>query len=160
MTSANVIGWREWISFPQLVIPLIKAKIDTSAKTSALHTFDLETFTSDEGVEMVRFKVHPLRKETSVIRSCEARVFDRRVVRDSGGHSESRITIETEIKLGGLSLTTPVTLTNREDMLFRVLIGRRTIQQAQMLVDSAASYLQGRVRKRQYSEYYGELERS
>lgn len=157
MTSANVIGWREWISFPQLDIPLIKAKIDTGAKTSALHTFDLETFTSPGGVEMVRFKVHPLRKQTAVIRTCEAPVFDRRVVRDSGGHSESRITIETEIKLGGLVLKTPVTLTNREDMLFRVLIGRRTIQQAQMLVDSAASYLQGRVRKKQYSDFYTEL---
>lgn len=157
MTAVNVIGWREWVAFPQLDIPLIKAKIDTGAKTSALHTFDLETFTDPDGTEMVRFKVHPLRKNSNVVRVCEAPVFDRRVVRDSGGHSEERITIETEIQLGELKLLTPVTLTNREDMLFRVLIGRRTIQQAQMLVDSAASYQHGRVRKKQYADFYEEL---
>jgi hypothetical protein len=158
MTAANVIGWREWIAFPQLDIPLIKAKIDTGAKTSALHTFDLETFTSPEGVEMVRFKVHPLRKQLDVVRICEAPVFDRRVVRDSGGHSENRITIETKLKIGPHIFRTPVTLTNREDMLFRVLVGRRTIQQGQMLVDSASSYLQGRVRKKQFGDFYKELD--
>jgi hypothetical protein len=157
MTAANVIGWREWIAFPLLDIPLIKAKIDTGAKTSALHTFDLETFTSAEGVEMVRFKVHPLRKQPDVVRICEAPVFDRRVVRDSGGHSENRITIETELKIGPHTFSTPVTLTNREDMLFRVLVGRRTIQQGQMLVDSASSYLQGRIRKKQFGDFYKEL---
>ena len=89
--AMNIIGWREWLALPALGIPAIKAKIDTGAKTSALHAFKLEPF-SKNGKDYVRFWIHPLRKRRDVEISCELPVKDQRIVRDSGGHSEKRYT--------------------------------------------------------------------
>ncbi len=99
MTNRTIIGWREWLALPSLGIPAIKAKVDTGARTSALHTFDLSTFESD-GHEYVKFRIHPLQKRTDIEIECTAPVIDRRVVRDSGGHAEERIVIKTDLSLG------------------------------------------------------------
>lgn len=147
-----MIGWREWLAFPELNIPAIKAKIDTGARTSALHTFGLETFEED-GRLKVRFGVHPLRKRADIEIFCVADVIDQRVVSDSGGHREQRVVIRTPVRLGDTEWPIEVTLTNRDTMLFRVLLGR-TAMDDYFLIDPGASYLMGRHSVKQlYSQW-------
>jgi len=141
--NKTTIGWREWLALPKLNIPAIKAKVDTGARTSALHAFFVEPFTKD-GQQMVRFGVHPLQKRQDVEVICEARVKDFREISDSGGHREMRYVIETEILLGELSKRIEMTLTNRDNMKFRMLLGRTAMDGLQVLPDK--SYLTGRKR--------------
>jgi hypothetical protein len=137
------IGWREWLALPELGIPAIKAKVDTGARTSALHAFRIETFQHD-GREHVRFWIHPLRGREDLQIICEAPVVDRRVVRDSGGHTEERCFIRTTIAAGGREWPAEITLTSREDMLFRMLLGRAALLEAGFRVDPGRSYVLGR----------------
>jgi hypothetical protein len=137
------IGWREWLTLPGLGIPAIKAKVDTGARTSALHAFRMETFRGDGG-EHVRFWIHPLRGRDDIQIACEAPVVDRRVVRDSGGHTEERCFIRTNIAAGGREWPAEITLTSREDMLFRMLLGRAALIEAGFQVDPGRSYVLGR----------------
>jgi len=139
----EAIGWREWISLPELGIARIKAKIDTGARTSALHAFEVVPFTR-EGAPWVKFRMHPVQRDASRELMCEAAVVDERVVRDSGGHAEQRYVIETPVCLGGECWPVEVTLTSRDDMLFRMLLGRTAIR-GRYLVDASRSYL---IRKR------------
>lgn len=143
------VGWREWVALPALGIPGIKAKIDTGARTSALHTFVLETY-REGGAEKVRFGIHPLRKRPDLALYCTADVVDRRVVSDSGGHREKRLVIATPVALGGQTWPIEVTLTNRETMLFRMLLGR-TAMTERLLVDPSASFVFGRSLRRAYA---------
>lgn len=133
------IGWREWINLPELGIAKIKAKIDTGARTSALHAFEVVPF-KREGVSWVKFRMHPLQRDASRELMCEAVVVDERMVRDSGGHAEQRYVIETLVCLGGKCWPVEVTLTSRDDMLFRMLLGRTAIR-GRYLVDASRSYL-------------------
>lgn len=137
------IGWREWLALPKLNIPAIKAKIDTGARTSALHAFFVEPFNKDDQ-QMVRFGVHPLQKRLDVEVICEAPVKDFREISDSGGHREMRYVIETEILLGDLTKRIEMTLTNRDNMKFRMLLGRTAMAGLQVIPDK--SYLTGRKR--------------
>ncbi|MFT6050830.1 MAG: hypothetical protein ACI9B9_000468 [Halioglobus sp.] len=136
------LGWREWIELPALGISHIKAKVDTGARTSALHAFHVEPFVIDSE-QWVRFSIHPNQGDSDTIVECEASVVDQRVVRDSGGHEELRYVIRTELRIGGNVANTEMTLTNRDDMRFRVLLGR-TLLREKFLVDSGKSYLTGR----------------
>lgn len=136
------IGWREWVAFPGLKIPKIKAKIDTGARTSALHAFYVEPY-RDKGVPMVRFGIHPRQKRTDVEIECLAEIADRRNVSDSGGHREKRYVIVSTVELGGLSWPIELTLTNRDTMRFRVLLGR-TAMEERVLIDPGASFLLGK----------------
>ncbi len=149
------IGWREWVQLPALGIPAIKAKIDTGAKTSAIHAFEVTTFKGSQNEELVRFLIHPIRGRDDIVVECEAEVFERRVVRDSGGHAEERIVIQTPIRFGRQEIISDITLTSRDDMLFRMLIGRRTIEAAGALVSVNDSYLLGRVKKKEHDQLYG-----
>lgn len=141
--NKTTIGWREWLALPTLNIPAIKAKIDTGARTSALHAFFVEPFNKDDQ-QMVRFGVHPLQKRLDVEVICEAPVKDFREISDSGGHREMRYVIETEILLGDLTKRIEMTLTNRDNMKFRMLLGRTAMAGLQVIPDK--SYLTGRKR--------------
>jgi len=140
--SHPVIGWREWMSFPELEIGHIKAKIDTGARTSALHAFYVEPF-HENGVAMVRFGIHPLQKRMDIALECAAPVLDQRIITDSGGHPEMRYVIETPVTLGDITWPIQVTLTNRDNMRFRMLLGRTALQE-RFLIDPSRSYLLGK----------------
>jgi len=140
-----LIGWREWIGFPKLGISQIKAKVDTGARTSCLHAFLVEPFDRD-GELWVRFDIHPHQRNNTRVLSCMAPVMDRRLVRDSGGHEELRYVVETEVSIGDRIHTVEVTLTDRDSMKFRVLLGR-TAMEGRYIVDPGKSYLRGK-RKR------------
>jgi len=115
------IGWREWLSLPDLDIPLIKAKIDTGAKTSAIHATEIEPFRYNHQ-DYVRFTVQPVQYNQTINISCQAALIDEREITDSGGHKESRYVIETSLVLGSYQFQTQISLTNRKDMRFRMLL--------------------------------------
>lgn len=146
MSELDVLGWREWIGFPDLGIAQIKAKVDTGARTSCLHAFLVEPF-EQEGMPWVRFAIHPSQNNASEVISCTAPVLEKRVVRDSGGHEELRYVIETRISIGDRVHTVEVTLTDRDTMKFRVLLGRTAIRN-QYVVDSSRSYVRGKKKRK------------
>jgi hypothetical protein len=134
-----VVGWREWLSLPELGISRIKAKIDTGARTSALHAFEIRPFKQDDK-HYIRFKMHPLQRRTDMLIECVAEVKDIRWVRDSGGHRERRYVIETPMTVGQATWFIELTLTNRDTMNFRMLLGR-TAMRRKMIVNPGASFL-------------------
>lgn len=140
------LGWREWVGLPNLGIPKLKAKVDTGARTSALHAFQVQPFTGEDGSEWVRFGIHPQQGSSDQEIFCEAPVVDRRVVTDSGGHQEERIVIRTLLTLAGDMFEAELTLTSRDTMRFRMLLGR-TAMAGRFVVDPARSYVQGRPAK-------------
>lgn len=135
----RVIGWREWVSLPDLGISLVKAKIDTGATTSALHALKVERFRR-EGRDFARFQVHPLQRNTRQIVTAEAPLVDYRAVKSSTGHETSRPVILTNIAIFGELFPIELTLANRAEMGFRMLLGRRALKR-RFLVDPGASYL-------------------
>jgi hypothetical protein len=138
------VGWREWVALPGAGVPWIKAKLDTGARTSAIHAFELEEFMRD-GAEWVRFSVHPWQGSDQDEVPVETEVVDRREVRSSSGHSEERAVVSMDIGLHGQVVPAEVTLSRRDEMGFRMLIGRQALSQG-FVVDSAQSYLGGRPR--------------
>lgn len=142
LTHTPVLGWREWVALPELNIALIKAKIDTGARSSALHAFMIDPYRKD-GESWVMFAIHPMQKNVDVIVECHARVKDRRLVSDSGGHKQRRYVIETPLMIGRSVIHVEMTLTNRDSMRFRMLLGR-TAMNSGFNIDPGASYLQGK----------------
>lgn len=136
------LGWREWAALPGLGIEAIKAKLDTGARTSSLHAFDMEHFERD-GVPMVRFEVHPEQRSRKERVLVEAEVLEERWVRNSGGVRELRPVIETEVRIGAETWPIELTLTRRDEMGFRMLLGRQAIRR-RAVVDPGSSYRAGR----------------
>ena len=136
------IGWREWIALPEFEIANIKAKIDTGARSSALHAYDVEPFTR-RGARYVRFKVHPYQRDTRFTRRAEAPLIDMRPVKNSGGTSELRPVVETLLHLGDTAFTIELTLTNRDEMGFRMLLGRQAVR-GRFVIDPGRSFLVGK----------------
>lgn len=134
-----LVGWREWVALPDLGIAALKAKVDTGARTSCLHTFEIEEY-EKEGEKWVKFLIHPVQDNDIIEKECHAKVIDMRMVRDSGGHETVRYVIETTLVIGSKSWKIEMTLTARDNMRFRMLLGR-TAMDGNLVVDPSASYL-------------------
>lgn len=140
-SESKIIGWREWVSLPDLDLIAIKGKIDTGAKTSSLHAYDIAT--EVKGTKTyVTFKVHPLQRDFSVVTTCRALLVDKRSVTNSGGDTEERFVIRTTMILAGVKKKIELTLTNRESMKYRMLIGRAALRH--FYIDPSQSYLSGK----------------
>lgn len=142
--NETAVGWREWAALPELGIAAVKMKVDTGARTSALHAFKVDIFRRG-GNDWVRFAIHPF-QDSDLVRECEAPLLDRRVVSDSGGHREQRPVIRTLLVLGEQRWPIEVTLTDRETMTFRMLLGRTAMRN--LVVHPNASFLLGGDRER------------
>ena len=155
------VGWREWVTLPDLAPagppaglpagaaadpPRVKAKVDTGARTSSLHAFDVETFERDGG-EFVRFSLHPRQHSDKHAIACEAELLGTREVKSSNGQVQARPVIVTHASIGGRRFPLEVTLANRDAMGFRMLLGREALR-GRFLVDPAASYLGGKPDKK------------
>ena len=138
-------GWREWVSLPSIGVGSIKAKLDTGARTSALHAFNIETYWSD-GELWARFFVHPYQKNDAREIACDARIEDIRIVSNPGGRRQRRLVIRTDVRLGDETWPIDLSLTDRDEMGFRLLIGR-TAMHGNLIVDPDHSYMLGK-RKR------------
>lgn len=133
------IGWREWVTLPGLGGALVKAKVDTGARTSSLHAFEISE-TERDGEPWIEFAFHPLQRDERTVRRASARLVDRRKVTASNGQSELRYVVETEIELNGERFPIELTLTRRDAMGFRMLLGRRAIR-GRCVIDPRRSYL-------------------
>lgn len=150
--SKILLGWREWCALPKLHIPAIKAKIDTGAKTSALHAWELESF-HRHGERHVRFIVHPVQRNLALTIRSSAKVIDQRMVMSSDGHKQFRYVILTPIILGTDMWDIEVTLTNRDAMTFRMLLGRDALK-GHTLIDPQKTFCQGKLPKSELKLIY------
>ena len=157
IATKTVVGWEEWVGLPQLGLPLIKAKVDTGAKTSAIHAENIKVF-SKQGKKYVSFHINPIQKSTKIRVKCTAELVDRRYVTDSGGHREKRYVIRTPIIIGRKVYDIELTLSDRQTMVFRMLLGRQAMSKARLMVDPIKSCCLGKRSKeeviRQYRAYY------
>ena len=143
--SNTIAGWREWVSLPGIGVPWVKAKLDTGARSSAIHAFDIEEFERD-GETWVRYSIHPWQRSAEDATSCESRVIEQRHVRSSSGHSVERYVVPLDITLVGHTVAAEVTLSRRDEMGFRMLVGREALRGG-FLVDPGRSYLGGRPKR-------------
>lgn len=139
MSDLRIIGWREWVALPELGIGRIKAKVDTGARSSSLHAYDIDVFSRGRR-QYVRFVVHPVQRETRTTLHCVAELHEHRHVRSSSGHQEYRPIIRTLVELGGERWPIDLTLTTRDSMGFRMLLGREAIR-GRFVVEAGRSYL-------------------
>ena len=143
-STSKIIGWREWVALPDLGLIAIKGKVDTGAKTSSLHAFDIK-LVEFRGKTYVHFKVHPAQKSSCIVQTCKALLVDKRQVTDSGGHKQERFVILTTMLMAGIKKKVELTLTNRETMKYRMLIGREALNH--LYIDPTQSYLGGQTLK-------------
>lgn len=136
------LGWREWVGFPDHGVEWVKAKVDTGARTSSLHAFDLRRFDRD-GAPWVGFEIHPWQRSTADSVRVEVPVFDERLVRPSTGEPQLRQVVKMPVRIGDRVRTVELTLTRRDTMGFRMLLGRQALR-GRYLVDAGRSYLGGR----------------
>ena len=139
MTTNNYVGWEEWVGLPELNLPALIAKTDTGADTSALHAFNIQTF-GKKNNQMVRFGINPIDTDERFAIFCSAKIIDQRNVTSSNGITELRYVIETDMVIGGVTKKIPITLTNRENMKYKMIIGRNALDGFQVSPDK--SFLQ------------------
>ncbi len=147
-----ILGSEEWFSFPDLGIPTIKARIDSGAKTSALHAINIAPFLKD-GNNWVKFDINPIQNDLKTIIHCEAPLVDKRIVKSSSGYREQRYVIQTILDIGTTSWSIEMTLTNRDSMGFRMLLGREAMS-GRILVDPEQLFLLGQETSDKLSEIY------
>lgn len=140
-----VIGWREWVSLPALSEVPIKAKVDTGARTSSLHAFGLKLHTAADGTTTASFEIHPLQRSNDVSTAVELPVTEFRTVRSSNGQRETRPVVRTLARIGDHEWTVDLTLTSRDEMGFRMLLGRAAVKR-RFLVDPGTSFQKGQKR--------------
>lgn len=145
-----VIGWREWVALPDFGIKHIKVKVDTGARSSSLHAFDLRKFERD-GEEWVRFQVHPVQRKKIRTVEVEAQVLEHRSVRSSSGKASMRPVIVTQVRLLGITWPVELTLASRDEMGFRMLLGREAFRR-RFLVDAGKSFRAGKPKRKKKTE--------
>lgn len=155
MKNKIIIGKEEWCSLEGLGLPAIKARVDSGAKTSSLHAFNIHQFEED-GKRYVHFDIHPIQNDRKTIQSCRGLVVDKRNVKSSSGDTERRPVIKTPIKLGDETWEIEVTLTNRDSMGYRMLIGREAMNN-RVLIDPDSSFCLGKVSEDEVKKYYGKV---
>jgi hypothetical protein len=141
-SNLPVIGWREWVGLPEFGIKAIKVKVDTGARSSSLHAHDLHVFERG-GAEWARFQIHPVQRSRIRAIETEARILEFRSVRSSTGKARVRPVILTEVALLGITWPVELTLASRDEMGFRMLLGREAVRR-RFLVDAGKSYYGGR----------------
>ncbi|WP_241558827.1 RimK/LysX family protein [Halobacteriovorax sp. HLS] len=134
----KIIGWREWVELPEIGVKSVKAKVDSGARTSSLHVFDM-TFYHRAGKEYAKFSVHPYQKDDKTSIVCREEVIEYRKIRSSNGQVEKRPVILTNVKLLDETWPVEITLTNRDEMGFRMLLGRTAFRK-KFLVDCDKSF--------------------
>lgn len=149
----TIVGWEEWVSLPDIGLPMIKAKVDTGAQTSCLHATNIKIIKRGDK-RFVKFRINPIHKNKRVIVRCIAPLVDRRYVSDSGGHREKRYVIETMMVIGKKRHIVELTLTNRKTMAFRMLIGRQAMSVARLVVDPVKSCCMGKLKIEEVIEIY------
>jgi hypothetical protein len=147
-----IIGWREWCALPQLNIPAIKVKIDTGARTSALHAFNIQLH-HRKGKHYARFAVYPIQGNKTIVINCEALVVDERAITSSNGHREHRYIILTEITLNSQTREIELSLSDRDPLKFRMLLGREALKNL-AVIDASRSFCQGRIKKNDLKDLY------
>jgi ribosomal protein S6--L-glutamate ligase len=153
-----ILGSEEWCSFPELGIPTIKARVDSGAKTSALHAINIAPF-KNEGQNWVRFDINPIQNNVKTVIHCEAPLVDKRVVKSSSGFREERFVIQTKLEIGNTNWNIEMTLTNRDSMGFRMLLGREAMS-GRVLVDPEQQYLLGQPTNDSLKEVYKNSEKA
>jgi ribosomal protein S6--L-glutamate ligase len=156
INSKVIVGSEEWCAFPELGIPAIKARVDSGAKTSSIHAFNIQKFKRD-GTSWVSFEVHPLQNNGRTVICCENPVVDKRIVKSSSGMPETRYVISTPMKVDDEIWDVELTLTNRDSMGYRMLLGREAMN-GRMLVDPSTSFSLGKVSTDKLDQYYGKIE--
>lgn len=153
MTKKTIIGKQEWCALPELGLPAIKARIDSGAKTSSLHAFNIQPF-EEGGKKYVRFEIHPIQKNRKTMKHCVGLLVDKRNVKSSSGDKQARYVIKTPIRLGKDTWDIEVTLTNRDSMGYRMLIGREAMKK-RILIDPDKSFCLGKIDEATVRDYYG-----
>ena len=152
MPNKIIVGSEEWCSLPTIGIPTIKARVDSGAKTSALHAINIKTFTKDHH-EWVKFDINPIQNNAKALIHCEAQLVDQRIVKSSSGFREKRYVIQTQVSLGEKTWGIEVTLTNRDSMGYRMLLGREAMS-GRVMVDPEQKFLLGQPTNENLKEYY------
>lgn len=152
-TDKIIIGSEEWCAFPGLGIPAVKARIDSGAKTSSIHAFNIQKIRRN-GESWISFEVHPLQGDRRTVIRCEQPILDKRLVKSSSGIAETRYVVAAKIKVGDVSWDIEITLANRDSMGYRMLLGREAMS-GRMLVDPSLSFCLGEVPKQKLDDYYG-----
>lgn len=152
MQQKVIVGSEEWCSLPAIGIPTIKARVDSGAKTSALHAINIKTFTKDHQ-EWVKFDINPIQNNAKALIHCEAQLVDQRIVKSSSGFREKRYVIQTSVSLGDKTWDIEVTLTNRDSMGYRMLLGREAMS-GRVMVDPEQRFVLGQPTNEKLKEYY------
>jgi ribosomal protein S6--L-glutamate ligase len=150
------VGWKEWAKLPELNIPLIKVKIDTGAKTSALHAYDLE-IVKKNNKDYASFSIHPIQKNDTISVKCLSEVIDLRIIKSSNGLTEKRYVICTPMQIGQKIWDIEITLTNRDIMHHRMLVGREAMKS--ILVHPAITFCQGKITSKKSVTIYDSVTR-